>query len=75
MDYNVKHRKKGNITMKKTYIAPRAEVNEIGAVQLICESKFNVKGSINGSEAGFQKAAKDRGDYEPAEDGNFGDLW
>jgi hypothetical protein len=66
--------KKGNITMKKTYIAPRAQVIVIGAVQMICES-LGVKGSINGSEEGFQKAVKDRGEYEPVDEGSFGDLW
>lgn len=62
--------------MKKEYIAPCVEVNEISATQLICESPFEVKNnSINGSEAGFQKAAKNRGDYEPEDDATFGDLW
>ena len=61
--------------MKKTYQAPRVEVNEINATQMICES-FGMKGEVSGSEAGFEKASRDRGDYEPADEtDNFGDLW
>ena len=61
--------------MKKVYIAPSVEVNEISATQLICESLDVKAKAINGSEAGFQKAAKDRGDYEPEDNTSFGDLW
>lgn len=57
--------------MKKTYIAPRAEVNVINAVQMICES-LPSQGKYTGTQT---LLGKDRGDYEPAEDGNFGDLW
>jgi len=59
--------------MKKTYQAPRVEVNEINATQMICES-FGMKGEVSGLESGFEKATRDRGDYEAEED-NFGDLW
>ena len=61
--------------MKKTYIAPRVEVNVINAVQVICGSPLGVKGTANGTESGFQKATKDRGDYEPEDNASFGDLW
>lgn len=31
--------------------------------------------TVGNSYSGGTIGAKDRGDYEPAEDGNFGDLW
>ena len=57
--------------MKKTYIAPRVEVNVINAVQMICESLQN-KGKYTGSQT---LLGKDRGDYEPEDNASFGDLW
>ena len=66
--------KKGNITMKKSYIAPRVEVFVIGATQTMLTGSQSIPtgGKYNGTS---KIESKDRGDYEPAEDGNFGDLW
>ena len=62
--------------MKKVYIAPSVEVNDISAELMICASELGVKSTpIDGTEVGFQKAAKDRGDYEPEDNTSFGDLW
>ena len=60
--------------MKKTYLAPRVEVNEISATQMICES-IQRAGEYTGSQTLLGRE-RDRGDYEPANDkDNFGDLW
>lgn len=58
--------------MKKTYIAPSVEVNKIGAIQMICESIQSA-----GKYSGQTLLGKDRGrgEYEPVDEGNFGDLW
>ena len=62
--------------MKKVYIAPRVEVNEISAELMICESVdgFNSAMGTTGV-SGSAGLSKDRGDYEPEDDASFGDLW
>ncbi|MBQ9640139.1 MAG: hypothetical protein IJV06_01035 [Bacteroidaceae bacterium] len=59
--------------MKKVYIAPRVEVNEISAELMICESQKLY--STDTSNPNFVNQGKDRGDYEPEDDASFGDLW
>ena len=59
--------------MKKTYIKPQM-VQELLAVEsMICDSITAKTIRLNGSEAGFQKAAKDR--YDDEDEDFFDDIW
>ena len=55
--------------MKKIYIAPAIDVVKVNATSMICDSmKF-------GSTKVTKMESKGRGDYEPADEQTFGDLW
>lgn len=61
---------------KKFYIAPSIEVITLKNVCICTGSEklqYNSTKTLTGEEAGFEKAVKERGDFE-VED-NFGDLW
>ena len=60
--------------MKKSYIAPRAQVIVIGATQTMLTGSQSIPtgGKYNGSST---IESKGRGEYEPVDEGSFGDLW
>ena len=60
--------------MKKSYIAPRVEVIVIGATQTMLTGSQSIPtgGKYDGNKA---IESKGRGEYEPVDEGGFGDLW
>ncbi len=58
--------------MKKIYSAPSIKTVKINTIQIVCGSIKQQTTTIDGSEAGFEKATKDRdNNFE----GSMGSLW
>ena len=60
--------------MKKTYIAPRVEVNKISVTQMMCTSPAGFNSTLNTNGiSGDNALGKERGTRNAADD--FDDLW
>ena len=60
--------------MKKIYQKPEMTVTKVLNTEIICMSDFKPN-SAPKTNATSGNLSKGRGDYEPADEQSFGDLW